>query len=142
MMVELKPCPFCGSSSIVMRHYRNAGGIGSDGFCAHCDGCGAEGTVDLSEEEAAAFWNTRSLENELRRECDKARAEKAEARVERLESALQGKPITLNVKSCAACGGDHRLRFIPTTRFGEWESICPVNGLSIFAHFCSEGGEE
>ena len=57
MSVELKPCPFCGGGEI------KVGQPFTHKFCVYCDnsegGCGAEGGLRASREEAIAAWNTR-----------------------------------------------------------------------------------
>ena len=61
-MNTLKPCPFCGGTKICTEKSINLN---------YCDNCSAESNVE--------HWNTRPIENALL-----ARAEKAEAMVERL----------------------------------------------------------
>lgn len=71
-MTELKPCPFCKSSTapkisscIDMEECANYEACESDGvFCVCCDwnngGCGASGGFRFTEEEAIEAWNTRA----------------------------------------------------------------------------------
>lgn len=56
MTNELKPCPFCGSSPLVLP--------GHTGDLARCSnvGCAARGIVPIE------VWNTRPIEDELRAE--------------------------------------------------------------------------
>ncbi|MGZ8132591.1 Lar family restriction alleviation protein [Bordetella bronchiseptica] len=51
-MADLKPCPFCGSSSIFYDRW----------YAMHCFSCGAQGpdADDLANEAAAATWNQRA----------------------------------------------------------------------------------
>lgn len=56
--IKLKPCPFCGSNGVVV-----------DEICpsryVRCRGCGAEGGLRDSRDEAAAAWNRRTNAKEL-----------------------------------------------------------------------------
>ena len=61
--IELKPCPFCGCTSISMIEHRDYDGA----FFVMCDSCGATlGTaldnMALTEEEITELWNTRVVE--------------------------------------------------------------------------------
>ena len=47
-IVDLKPCPFCGSLSVAI--------VGS---FVRCGGCGAVGPYGYTNEEAAERWNRR-----------------------------------------------------------------------------------
>lgn len=57
-MEELKPCPFCGSSSVTMYELHPSS-------YARCRACGAEGSLCYSPDEAAAAWNRRVKAKEL-----------------------------------------------------------------------------
>ena len=52
-MEELKPCPFCGSDDVVVEETDTSGYV-------RCRGCGAEGGLRYSHDEAAAAWNSRA----------------------------------------------------------------------------------
>ena len=56
MTDELKPCPFCGGSEIVVHEELNL---------TYCNGCSAE--TDMGD------WNTRPIEDELNRRISKAK---------------------------------------------------------------------
>ena len=88
MSKKLKPCPFCGSKA-VLTHIPPDGTpyrIGDDGLyivCCYDDECG-DGKSGSNLDNVIKEWNTRPLED-----AANARAEKAEARAERYEDALQ-----------------------------------------------------
>lgn len=50
----LKPCPFCGSSSVGFKHY------GLPDTKVGCNGCGAQFPYFNNRAEAIAAWNTRA----------------------------------------------------------------------------------
>ena len=60
-MTELKPCPFCGSSNIIVELYVT-------GCNVKCKSCGAEGPIipnyanGRQKEQAITAWNTRAKE--------------------------------------------------------------------------------
>lgn len=66
MTSELKPCPFCGGTKVVVDYVR-------DGKQAHCHNCGASappkfhGPADQpsAEERAITAWNTRQSTNTI-----------------------------------------------------------------------------
>jgi hypothetical protein len=65
---ELKPCPFCGGTSIDV----------SDGFAACCNNCLADGPIQIGERgpaAAAKYWNYRA-------------PDAAQARIAELEAQL------------------------------------------------------
>lgn len=72
-MNTLKPCPFCGGTKICTEKSINLN---------YCDNCSAESNVE--------HWNTRPIENALL-----ARAEKAEAMVERLMRMVEDRFVLL-----------------------------------------------
>ena len=63
-MSELKPCPWpqCKSDSIVVSPLPNEVQSlsfeteGDDEYCAHCEGCGAEGPVSDTRAGAITAW--------------------------------------------------------------------------------------
>lgn len=62
MSVELKPCPFCGSTAQTAIACRDQL-FGGEEWQAHCDQCGAEVSLFYhSEDEAAEAWNSRAEE--------------------------------------------------------------------------------
>lgn len=69
--IELKPCPWCGQIP-KLTEYEGA----QMPFCAndHCPMVGDD-TDPSTNEEAAAIWNTRPIEDALRAELEAARAE-------------------------------------------------------------------
>ena len=50
-MIELKPCPFCGSDNVAMR--------GSTIFYIICMDCEASTNISYDRQEAADKWNRR-----------------------------------------------------------------------------------
>lgn len=58
MTEKLKPCPFCGSSSVTVCDLYPSS-------YARCRACGAEGRLCYSHDEAAAAWNRRTDAKEL-----------------------------------------------------------------------------
>lgn len=54
-MVELDHCPFCGSYDVMMYETHTSGYV-------RCCGCGAEGSMRDSYDEAAAAWNSRTVD--------------------------------------------------------------------------------
>ena len=59
---EIRACPFCGKPEPVLRIIGGQDGF-RDQYCFLCDydegGCGAEGGLRHSPEEALAVWNER-----------------------------------------------------------------------------------
>lgn len=55
-MIELKPCPFCGSDNVAMR--------GSTIFYIICKDCEASTNISYDRQEAADKWNRRHNEQE------------------------------------------------------------------------------
>ncbi len=53
---ELKPCPFCGYTQIIVV----SGAV--DCFYAQCEYCGAEGPSNCSEDNVLIEWNRRHNE--------------------------------------------------------------------------------
>jgi Lar family restriction alleviation protein len=58
---ELHPCPFCGNSDIKMVVEGNI-------YFHYCDDCGTEVTESYDEESAIRWWNTRPVEDKLRKQ--------------------------------------------------------------------------
>ena len=65
-MAELKKCPFCGTTkqeevfeSLEIQAYDNDDGSETYWY-VFCNGCGANGAVRKSEQEAIDAWNKRS----------------------------------------------------------------------------------
>lgn len=97
MANELKPCPFCGEST-VMLHQKY--------YLAECDNCGTNfmaGPVGIgwyeTEEAAAADWNNRPQETYLQSRVDSLDSmltesvealKAAEAEIQRLKEAQHG----------------------------------------------------
>lgn len=57
-MIELKPCPFCGSGAVILKVF----GVGENKwFYAKCCACNAEINNPMpTAEEAAKRWNRRA----------------------------------------------------------------------------------
>lgn len=66
----LEPCPFCRCEDIEID-------IALYGVCYYCMECGAESRRGKNSQEAAEYWNSRPIEDALRK------------RVEELEEAIQ-----------------------------------------------------
>jgi Lar family restriction alleviation protein len=64
MSEELKPCPFCGSKDIVLESF---GELRHTACCSTCE-CNTGYMQD--DCEAIESWNTRSLEDDLRKQLD------------------------------------------------------------------------
>lgn len=56
--IKLKPCPFCGSKDVVVDEEYPSRYV-------RCRGCGVEGGLRDSRDEAAAAWNRRTNAKEL-----------------------------------------------------------------------------
>ena len=54
-MIELKPCPFCGSDELDI--WQNDAG----NYFVVCIGCGANGRDERKEEKAVEVWNRRTF---------------------------------------------------------------------------------
>lgn len=66
-MVELKPCPFCGGTTLFVGTAREIhGSDDTHGYFVVCDaeygGCGASCGAKLSEEDVMLAWNRRKLD--------------------------------------------------------------------------------
>ena len=62
-MINLKPCPFCGSDGEVATFDYE----GKSYWYARCTHCGVYSEIDAETEEiAVTSWNTRPIEDELR----------------------------------------------------------------------------
>ena len=59
--VELKLCPFCGSTARVfyVKPFEHNGRKGIDRWQVLCDGCGVATCAELSPEKAVERWNRR-----------------------------------------------------------------------------------
>ena len=59
--IELKPCPFCGSTNVQLRP------TDSNYVYYHvqCNNCMAQGGARIWEEDAVAAWNQRAYEQML-----------------------------------------------------------------------------
>lgn len=55
--LELKPCPFCGSSDVHLRRHQRA-----EMSWVSCVGCGLEAPTEtgVSDDEAVTYWNRRT----------------------------------------------------------------------------------
>ena len=71
-MSELKPCPFCGISEHV--HLISEEESCAVLYYAYCAGCAHEGEGFTTKERAISWWNTRPIEDSLRREAEELRA--------------------------------------------------------------------
>ena len=60
-MIELKPCPFCGSEDVDGGEFLPFG-IPSVVPMVACDNCGCRGPFAATEEEAIEKWNDRKGE--------------------------------------------------------------------------------
>ena len=72
MSEELKSCPFCGGEAFyikIMGNYEKPHEI----FCSKCDGAITEGR---SEKQVVTNWNTRPIEDELRKRIAELETEK------------------------------------------------------------------
>ncbi|MFA5376919.1 MAG: Lar family restriction alleviation protein [Dehalococcoidia bacterium] len=68
MSDELKACPHCGGSNILLHE------IESHTFCYQCDDCDYSPDWWLdTEAEAAQYWNTRPIEDGMRSQLDAMR---------------------------------------------------------------------
>lgn len=70
-MSGMKPCPFCGSEAFyikIMGNYEKPHEI----FCSKCDGAITEGR---SEKQVVTNWNTRPIEDDLRKRIGELEAE-------------------------------------------------------------------
>ena len=64
---ELKPCPFCGGVSKYMRH-----GTPRKSCIVQCDDCGCELETGEEFEQSGDQWNTRQIEDSLKRQLTEA----------------------------------------------------------------------
>ena len=67
--IELKPCPFCGSTNLRLSQEQAwiAVGLHAQECFAHrvqCDGCRSRGSIDWYKDKAIAAWNTRAAQAE------------------------------------------------------------------------------
>lgn len=57
MVIDLKPCPFCGGEPMrLMRTYT----MPSETYLVYCQDCNAEGQPCRTEAEAVEAWNRRA----------------------------------------------------------------------------------
>ena len=68
---KLKPCPFCGSTDIVITQNN---GFLSGGY-AMCRGCSATTRSSIYTDEAVANWNRRTYNGHKCSECSEGSAE-------------------------------------------------------------------
>ena len=73
-MMTLKPCPFCGGSS-AMYYQRESSKRGPHGYmCVRCLAIGPVREMPECEDVSVlTLWNTRPIEDQLRRELEEAR---------------------------------------------------------------------
>jgi Lar family restriction alleviation protein len=69
MDADLKPCPFCGDTSLETKEH------GGKGHYVFCKGCFVEGPNGHSPEAAVKFWNARIIETALRCKVENLEAE-------------------------------------------------------------------
>ena len=77
MGLELKPCPFCGSSDIYLHETRTEGVV----ICNDCDARGSDSTNFFDPVCPMDLWNKRHVEDQI--------DTLVEAKNEKLETALQ-----------------------------------------------------
>lgn len=65
IVIETKPCPFCGKDEGEPRD------IGGGHYAVTCGNCGAQGPDDISQKDAAGQWNTRTVVNPARAKASK-----------------------------------------------------------------------
>jgi Lar family restriction alleviation protein len=59
-MAKNKPCPFCGSDSIVVyKHYAESAGLKYGGYYPECVICGCRLDYYKSKKDALKAWNER-----------------------------------------------------------------------------------
>ena len=59
--IELKPCPFCGSSNVTLEvEYGSDCGYGFGGHTVICNNCGVQTIYYETKEEAIEAWNKRA----------------------------------------------------------------------------------
>lgn len=59
-MIELKPCPFCGSENIKALYNHRV-----DVYTCLCIGCGTDGPMWDNEQAAIKAWNSRTWKFEM-----------------------------------------------------------------------------
>lgn len=59
-MDELKPCPFCGSEGLGLKHAPRYWLEGNGVYWMACSDCGATGSEGRTEALAIEAWNTRA----------------------------------------------------------------------------------
>lgn len=62
--LEVKPCPFCGSTSILIKQITRNDSPSKGHWYTHCEGCWAEGPFadgTLHRGDAVKQWNRRDL---------------------------------------------------------------------------------
>ena len=79
MSKELKPCPFCGETSLIIEDHENVQDVH-----VLCKDCGARISFEGIRYTVASRWNTRPVEHALQK-----RIEELEAENRRLRSALR-----------------------------------------------------
>ena len=54
MNYDLKPCPFCGSTTLELGNL-----VDEDDWFVNCEDCGVQQLANHTKQEAARLWNTR-----------------------------------------------------------------------------------
>lgn len=60
--MELKPCPFCGSSNV--KNEWVYAGTDLEEYWVECMNCGGKGPWDSDQQQAIEEWNTRVNKND------------------------------------------------------------------------------
>ena len=61
----LKPCPFCGGEAVLCEI-----ATGHPRFYMRCEDCHSEAGICATEEEAEMIWNSRPIEDALRKRVE------------------------------------------------------------------------
>jgi len=81
-MTELKRCPFCGATAVLVSNCDPANGKLL--YYVMCEGCSLESQVKTEDkEDAIGYWNYRPIEDDLRTSISKLEAENKEIEEEK-----------------------------------------------------------